>query len=98
MQSIEKLAAMLPSGVDAALVTSGHNRRYLTGFPSSAGMVLFTREAAWFLTDFRYIEAARRAVRGMECVEYSSLAETLPAMAARLGLHTVIVELSLIHI
>ena len=92
MQSIEKLAAMLPSGVDAALVTSGHNRRYLTGFPSSAGMVLFTREAAWFLTDFRYIEAARRAVRGMECVEYSSLAETLPAMAARLGLHTVIVE------
>ena len=40
--------------VDAFLITSPVNRRYLTGFPSSAGMVLVTKEEAYFLTDFRF--------------------------------------------
>ena len=39
MTAVQKLAATLDSGT-AALVTAGHNRRYLTGVPSSAGCVL----------------------------------------------------------
>lgn len=92
MRPIERLMKSLPAGADAALVISGHNRRYLTGFPSSAGLVLATRETALFLTDFRYIEAARRTVRGMECVEYASLRETLSSLAERLCLRCVLTE------
>ena len=44
MRPIERLMKSLPAGADAALVISGHNRRYLTGFPSSAGLVLATRD------------------------------------------------------
>lgn len=53
-----QLAALLPSVQEGALITSEHNRRYLTGFRSSAGAVLVTQAEAYFLTDFRYIEAA----------------------------------------
>ena len=37
MDRIARLSKMLPEGVDAALITSEVNRRYYTGFPSSAG-------------------------------------------------------------
>jgi len=50
--------------LDALLLTSPVNRRYATGFPSSAGMVLVTRDAGFLFTDSRYIEAARGQVTG----------------------------------
>ena len=63
--------------IDAFLVTSPVNRRYLTGFPSSAGTVLITKEEAYFLTDFRYTEAARQAVRDCQVMECERMFSTL---------------------
>ncbi|MFI3227794.1 MAG: Xaa-Pro peptidase family protein [Clostridia bacterium] len=51
---------------DAVLVTSDINRRYFTGFNSSAGMVLITSEQSYFLTDFRYITAAKSGISNCE--------------------------------
>lgn len=45
-----------------ALVTSLPNRFYLTGFETSAGSVLITKEQAYFLIDFRYVEKAKQTV------------------------------------
>lgn len=92
MTKAELLAKALPQGIDGALITSENNRRYLTGFPSSAGMVLVTLNAAYFLTDFRYIEAARRKIQGMECIEYKKISETLCGMISRHGLMRLAVE------
>jgi len=50
--------------IDALLITSPANRQYATDFKSSAGAVLVTKDAGLFLTDFRYIEAAKARVRG----------------------------------
>ncbi len=47
---------------EALLVTSVANRFYLTGFESSAGSVLITCDAAYFLIDFRYVEKAKNVV------------------------------------
>ena len=47
MKKTEGLAACLEKG-EAALTTAPHERRYLTGFASSAGYVLTTAEAAYF--------------------------------------------------
>ena len=47
MKKTEGLAACLEKG-KAALTTAPHERRYLTGFASSAGYVLTTVEAAYF--------------------------------------------------
>ena len=47
------------SEVDAALVTSEANQTWVSDFDFSDGYVLVTKEKAYVITDFRYIEAAR---------------------------------------
>lgn len=65
MNNIARLqSAVADASFDALIITSPFNRRYATGFPSSAGVVLVTAAKAWFFTDSRYYEAASRAVRG----------------------------------
>lgn len=46
---------------DAVLILSPVNRRYITGFKSSAGIVLITPEKTVFFTDFRYFGAVLEA-------------------------------------
>lgn len=40
--------------IDGLLITNAQNRRYLTGFTGTAGVVLISKKEAKFLTDFRY--------------------------------------------
>jgi Xaa-Pro aminopeptidase len=91
MTRVEQLAASLPQHIDSALIMDKINRRYITGFNSSQGMVLITRRNAYFLTDSRYIEAARNTIKGIECVEYKNK-ETLKALVDSHGLRHIAVE------
>src|SRR6267143_5449119 len=64
------LAAMLEAeGLDALLVTSRSNIRYLTGFSGSAGVTVATRGALLLVTDFRYDEQARQQSGAVARVE-----------------------------
>ncbi|HEV8382033.1 MAG TPA: aminopeptidase P family protein [Gemmatimonadales bacterium] len=55
------LVAMLDAeGLDALLVTSRPNIRYLTGFSGSTGVAVVTRGTLLLVTDFRYDEQARQ--------------------------------------
>ena len=51
--------------LDAILLTDENDRRFATGFPSSDGAVIVTVHQAFFITDARYIEAARAALTGI---------------------------------
>ncbi len=44
--------------LDAILISSPENRRYMSGFTGSAGWLLVSRDEATLATDFRYIEQA----------------------------------------
>jgi Xaa-Pro aminopeptidase len=66
MTRIEKLKLKLPENFGAVLVADRYNRRYLTGFESSAGIVVVTPHKAFFIVDFRYFEAAKSAVKDAE--------------------------------
>ncbi len=56
---LSRLRALLePAGVDALLVASRSNLRYLTGFTGSAGMLLATLDGAFLATDGRYQDQA----------------------------------------
>lgn len=57
---------------EAFLILSEENRFYLTGFHSSNGFCFITREKCIFGTDFRYIEAALRSVKGFAVTEEKS--------------------------
>ena len=84
MSRFDKIAAELETfGLDAMLVTSAPNRRYVTGFASTAGTALITVSGSWFFTDSRYIEAARNKIEGAQVRELSG-ASMLRELAALL--------------
>ena len=55
-------------GAPAVLVTSPENRLFASGFASSAGMHLITEKDSIFITDFRYIEAAKAGIENTEII------------------------------
>lgn len=97
MTNIEKLQANLKPG-EGALLEAPYNRRYLTGFSSSDGYVLAAAGAAYFLTDFRYIEAAEKKVGDMACICYQKPADTIRELLKRHGIHTLYVETGVVSV
>ncbi|RJE89932.1 aminopeptidase P family protein [Paenibacillus sp. 1011MAR3C5] len=68
---VERLRKLLEeNGLDALLIASPHNRRYISGFTGSAGFVLITSGDNYFLTDFRYREQAAKQVQGFQVIEH----------------------------
>ncbi|MFQ5868944.1 MAG: aminopeptidase P family protein [Candidatus Zixiibacteriota bacterium] len=49
--------------LDALLVTSLNNVRYLTGYSGSNGIAVVSQRGAYFLTDFRYQTQAQKEVK-----------------------------------
>ncbi len=64
---LTRLRAALEEGrLDGLLVSDPHNRRYLSGFTGSAGMLAITGTEARLATDFRYWEQAEGQAAGFE--------------------------------
>lgn len=60
-------------GIDALLVTNMYNVRYLANFTGTTGLVVITKEKAYFVTDFRYTEQAAEQAKGFEIVKNEGL-------------------------
>jgi Xaa-Pro aminopeptidase len=56
----------------ALLVTNPVNRRYLSGFTGSSGVVLVTADKTALITDFRYREQAPQQAQGFQIVEHGA--------------------------
>lgn len=73
-------------GLDALLVTSPANLRYLCGFSGgSDGALVLTPHATIFLTDSRYTTQAKTEVTAGECREYAVQADGIVACLADCG-------------
>ncbi|MDR1734320.1 MAG: aminopeptidase P family protein [Oscillospiraceae bacterium] len=88
---IEALRSQLPPGT-VAYIDSSTNRRYCTGFTSSAGILLITADNALFLTDCRYIEAAQEKITLCPVREVSNKKGELCSIIQALGANRVILE------
>ncbi|ANU12947.1 Xaa-Pro dipeptidase [Planococcus halocryophilus] len=55
--------------VEAVLVTSPYNLRYITEFTGTAGLALVTQQQAVFITDFRYTEQAGEQVKEFDVIQ-----------------------------
>lgn len=55
--------------LDAFLVTSPYNLRYLTNFTGTTGLAVITKNNAYFVTDFRYTEQASKQCEGYQIVK-----------------------------
>lgn len=71
MQKINKLRnALKQYDLDAILITSPINRRYITGFTGTSGAAIVSMEHTIFITDFRYTEQAGAQAEGFEIIEH----------------------------
>ena len=90
--NVHLLQQTLSSG-EAYLVSSPENRRYLTEFSSTDGFLIVTKKEAVFLTDSRYIEAARNQVKGCsEITQLNSVSSQLPEYITKLGIEKLFTE------
>ncbi|MDN7226820.1 aminopeptidase P family protein [Planococcus sp. N064] len=55
--------------IEALLITSQYNLRYITEFTGTAGLALVTPHKAYFITDFRYTEQAGEQVKEFDVVQ-----------------------------
>jgi Xaa-Pro aminopeptidase len=62
--------AMEKVNADGFLITNTYNRKYMTGFTGSAGVILISQKEAKFITDFRYVEQASKQAIGFEIVQH----------------------------
>ncbi|MFB5195504.1 M24 family metallopeptidase [Neobacillus sp. KR4-4] len=88
MEKIEKLRSNFSThGIDGILITSPFNRRYISNFTGTAGVVLISADKAQFLTDFRYIEQAAKQCQGFEIIKTTgSIPEEVAVQAKKLGI------------
>ncbi|MDQ0058308.1 M24 family metallopeptidase [Paenibacillus harenae] len=70
---VDRLRKLLEeSGYEAILIGSDVNRRYISGFTGSSGMVLITQDERYLLTDFRYRTQAPEQAVDFKIVEHGA--------------------------
>ncbi len=72
---------MEEKGLDAVLVSQPENRRYLSGFTGSSGVLIISGDRALLATDFRYYQQVERQAPGYELVQVTGTMEA--ALAAQ---------------
>lgn len=90
-ERVQKVCAALSSG-EGAIVVSEAGRRYLTGFPSSAGIVFLTADKGYFLIDFRYIEKAQNCVDSCDVILLKKRYEQLNELISKHNIKKIYVE------
>lgn len=78
---------------EMALIISAENRTYLTGFDSSNGYLLVCGNKSIFITDSRYIEAAKSKIKNVdEIEEQQRIYSQIINHAKKLGIKKILLE------
>ncbi len=92
MTKIEQITNLIDDEKKGALITSDISRRYVTGFKSSAGVVLITKEKSYLLIDFRYFHKAKKYVTDCEVILLENFREQLTDLLVKHSVTTLSVE------
>lgn len=66
---INKLRKVMnQKGLEAVVILSPYNRRYLSGFTGTSGSLLITQDKSLLITDFRYIQQANDQAQDFEVI------------------------------
>jgi len=78
MERVARIRERLQAeGADVFLISNPVNRRYITGFTGSAGLVWISGTKQAILTDFRYVEQVKAECPGWELVRIESYADSM---------------------
>ncbi len=87
---LRKLRRLLSrQNLDAIIISSPSNRRYLSGFTGSAGFLLISQTEAVLATDFRYTEQAASQAPDFRIVRSQGELDWFPRTVTELGLKAV---------
>lgn len=88
---VERLRARLEKiGLDGFLIMAPDNRRYISGFTGTAGIVLITKKQNLLFTDFRYIDQATKEAPHFEIIKYQyPFLQTINEVVKRLPLEQI---------
>lgn len=92
MNNAEQIMYWLDGPNRAALITSPVSRQYVTGFASSDGFVVATKEKTYFITDSRYFEMAQKTVKNCEVLLQGDIYRQLADIFNKVGVETVSIE------
>jgi Xaa-Pro aminopeptidase len=81
IKAIQKL--LVKDSLDAFLVSSSLNVRYLTGFEGTAGLLMIFSDKAFLLADSRYASKAGRETKGVGIVKVNNYFEGLSVLMSR---------------
>lgn len=90
---IKSIQQLLKSD-EAFIVENASNRFYLTGFNSSAGVILITKQNSYFLIDFRYFEKAKKTVKNCDVILANSFLEDISNILQRENVKGIYFEVS----
>jgi Xaa-Pro aminopeptidase len=77
---------MAEAGIGAFLVSHPINRRYVSGFTGSSGVMLVTPDEAVLITDFRYVTQAKEQAPHLSLVEHrGSIFGTVGEVCRKMG-------------
>ncbi len=93
MLRLNQLMQQLPREIDCGVIMSPTNRQYFTGFSSSAGMLVVTKEQAYLIIDFRYYEKAAREIQGCQVVLLEDYNKQLEEILKKHQCKTIAVEI-----
>ncbi|HEX6293329.1 MAG TPA: aminopeptidase P family protein [Herpetosiphonaceae bacterium] len=87
--------------LDALIVTNPMNRRYLSGFTGSAGVLLITADRALLMSDFRYEAQARNEAPNFEfrlVTGEAAITKDLPGLLHELGIQKLGFEAATVNV
>lgn len=80
----EVLVELTKKDLDAILLTSDANIRYVSGFTGSESYVLLSTKGSFFITDGRYTEQAENECPGFQVIEWKKGAHSVERVLAGL--------------
>jgi len=86
---ITKLWQLVGREIEAMLITSPENIRYLCGFSGSEGSIFFARQEGFFLTDGRYTTQAREEVKGLDVITYKEKIKGIAGIIKKMRVRSV---------
>jgi len=93
MERVARIRERLQAeGADVFLISNPVNRRYITGFTGSAGLVWISGAKQAILTDFRYVEQVKAECPGWELIRIESYSDTLDELIKEEGVRTLLFE------
>jgi Xaa-Pro aminopeptidase len=92
---ITKLWQSLPQKYDAIMIFNPKDRFYLTGFPSSEGILFLCKKIPYLFLDGRYFSLAKRKVKNVYVVLFDKNIKSILQMIKKLHIKTILAEKNL---